>query len=67
MTVSLFDFKTYEHNWFVEVEEWKTMTVLFCCLKTYENHWFWEVEEWKTMTELFFKALETIGFGRSKS
>ena len=36
-------------HWFWEIEEWKTMTVLFLRLKTYENHLFWEIEEWKTM------------------
>ena len=50
MTVLLLYLKTYENNWFCDVEEWKTMTVLICCLKTYENHWFWEVEDWKTKT-----------------
>ena len=39
---------------FWEIEEWKTMIVLLCCLKTYENHWFWEIDDWKTMTVLLF-------------
>ena len=38
----------------LEIEEWKTMTVLFFCLKTYGNHCFREIEEWKTMTALLF-------------
>ena len=46
--------KTYENQWFWEVEEWKTVTVLLYCLKTYENLWLWEVEEWKTLTVLLF-------------
>ena len=41
-------------HWFMEIEEWQTMTVLLFCLKTYECPWFWEIEEWKTMTVLLF-------------
>ena len=49
-----FCLKTYEDQWFWEIEEWKTMTVLLFCLKTYENHKFGEIEEWKTITVLLF-------------
>ena len=55
----VFLFETYENKRFLEVEEWKTMTVLLFCLKAYENIWVWEVDEWKTMNVLFL-LLENV-------